>query len=319
MNYSPLRYPGGKNKLSPFIAKICEDNKLKEHYIEPYCGGAAVALFLLLNGYVDKVTINDKDKSIYSFWYSILNHTNEFIDRIRSANVTLEEWDKQRLIQLNKENESLLDLGFSSFFMNRTNRSGIIMGGMIGGRSQSGEYKIDCRFNKEELIQRIIRIAEKKEFIEVCNEDAADIIQRFSRKELQSSLVYLDPPYFKKADSLYLNHYGLNDHSSVSVIIQNSQLSHWLVSYDNVPEINNFYSGVDKLEYSFKHTAFNSREGKEVLFFSKGLLNENVLNRNPTNYKYVNRRAISKIVYKQKHTQYNQGSAEFGNEHRIII
>lgn len=298
MNYSPLRYPGGKNKLSPFIAKICEDHKLTEHYIEPYCGGAAVALFLLLNGYVDKVTINDKDKSIYSFWYSILHHTDEFIERIRKTDITLEEWGKQRLIQANKEDESLLDLGFSSFFMNRTNRSGIIMGGMIGGRSQKGEYKIDCRFNKEELIQRIIRIAEKR-FIEVTNEDAVDIIQRLSKLNLESSLVYLDPPYFKKADSLYLNHYGLNDHSSVSESIINSNLSNWLVSYDNVPEINTLYSDVDKLEYSFKHTAYNTREGKEVLFFSQGLLNEEFIDRNPTKYKYAKRKTTSNIVYKQ--------------------
>ncbi len=298
MNYSPLRYPGGKNKLSPFIAKICEDNKLTEHYIEPFCGGAAVALFLLLNGYVNKVTINDKDKSIYSFWYSILHHTDEFIERIKSTDVTLEEWDKQRLIQSKKEEVSLLDLGFSSFFMNRTNRSGIIMGGMIGGRSQKGEYKIDCRFNKEELIQRIVRIAEKRDFIEVTNKDAVDIIQRFSNLKLESILVYLDPPYFKKADSLYLNHYGLNDHSTVSNSILNSELSNWLVSYDNVPEINILYSDVDKLEYSFKHTAYNTREGKEVLFFSRGLLNEEFIDRNPTKYKHARRKTTSNIRYR---------------------
>jgi DNA adenine methylase len=298
MNYSPLRYPGGKNKLSPFIAKICEDNKLTEHYIEPFCGGAAVALFLLLNGYVDKVTINDKDKSIYSFWYSILNHTDEFIERIKNIDITLEEWDKQRSIQSKKEEVSLLDLGFSSFYMNRTNRSGIIMGGMIGGRSQKGEYKIDCRFNKDELIQRIVRIAEKRDFIEVTNEDAVDIIQRFSNLNLESSLVYLDPPYFKKADSLYLNHYGLNDHSTVSDSILNSHLSNWLVSYDNVPEINILYSNVDKLEYSFKHTAYNTREGKEVLFFSQGLLNEEFIDRNPTKYKYARRKTTSNIRYR---------------------
>lgn len=298
MNYSPLRYPGGKNKLSPFIAKICKDNRLTDHYIEPYCGGAGVALFLLLNGYVDKVTINDKDKSIYSFWYSILHHTDEFIERIKSTDVTLEAWDKQRLIQSKKEEVSLLDLGFSSFFMNRTNRSGIILGGMIGGRSQKGEYKIDCRFNKEELIRRIVRIAEKRDFIEVTNEDAVDIIQRFSNLNMESSLVYLDPPYFKKADSLYLNHYSLNDHSTVSDSILNSQLSNWLVSYDNAPEINILYSDVDKLEYSFKHTAYNTREGKEVLFFSRGLLNEEFIDRNPTKYKYTRRKTTSNIRYR---------------------
>ncbi|WOK04376.1 DNA adenine methylase [Imperialibacter roseus] len=298
MNYSPLRYPGGKNKLSAFIAKICEKNNLTEHYVEPYCGGAAVALFLLMNGYVKKVTINDKDRSIYSFWYSILHYSDEFIYRIRNTDISLSEWDNQRAIQNNKEKENLMDLGFSSFFMNRTNRSGIIMGGMIGGRNQTSPYKIDCRFNKEELIERIKRIAEIKDSIIVKNDDALDVIKAFSTGKEESSLVYLDPPYFKKADSLYLNHYQLEDHKAVSLSIVDSDLSNWLVSYDNAQEIKDLYPDVDKIEYSFKHTAYDARIGKEILFFSESLKSEVLKDRNPTKYKHEKRGGKMLITYK---------------------
>ena len=159
---SPLRYPGGKNKLSAFIAKICVEQGIDGRYVEPYAGGASVALFLLLEKIVQKITINDKDRSIYSFWYSVLNCTEELIERIETTPITIENWYIQKEIQTRKEDVDLLDLGFSTLFLNRTNRSGIISGGMIGGISQDGNYKLDCRFNKVEIIRRIEEIASRK-------------------------------------------------------------------------------------------------------------------------------------------------------------
>ena len=153
--YSPLRYPGGKNKLARFIASLCVSNNISGHYVEPYTGGASVALKLLLDGYVNEITINDLDRSIYAFWHSILTNTNKFCRKIRNTEVTLNNWKRFRKIFLNKEKASLFDLGFATFFLNRTNRSGIINGGVIGGVKQKGEYKIDCRFNKDNLIDRI--------------------------------------------------------------------------------------------------------------------------------------------------------------------
>ena len=142
MLYSPLRYPGGKNKLSAFIAKICLDNNVDGHYVEPYSGGASVALFLLFEGFVNKITINDKDRSIYAFWYSVLNETEKLCKLISNAELTVDEWKKQKRIQANKETETLLTLGFSTFYLNRTNRSGTIHAGLIGGVGQTGEYNI---------------------------------------------------------------------------------------------------------------------------------------------------------------------------------
>ncbi len=271
---SPLRYPGGKGKLARFIATLCEKNNAGGHYVEPYAGGAGVALYLLFNEYVGKATINDIDRSIYAFWHSILNNTEKFCDRIERTEITMENWDRFRKIQDNKEKCPLFDLGFSTFFLNRTNRSGIIDGGMIGGRAQKGEYRMDCRFNKEELIWRIRRIAGYRGRIRLYNIDAMDLVQKIKHEQItEDTIFYFDPPYYTKGPSLYMNHYQKDDHKRVAKEIGRIKRSRWIVSYDDVPEIRDLYRGYDRKKYPLVHTAYNRRSSGEVLFFSHGLKN----------------------------------------------
>lgn len=300
MNNSPLRYPGGKNKLSAFIAKICIDNNINGTYVEPYAGGAAVALSLLFENFVKDIIINDKDRSIYAFWYSVLNHTDALCDLITNTDINLQEWRIQKDIQNNKEFANLLDLGFSTFFLNRTNRSGIIKGGVIGGLGQTGDYLIDCRFNKTDLIERIRKIASKKNNISLYNHDAIELIDIIQKDfENNNMIFYFDPPYYYKANSLYMNHYKDENHQSVSDKIKNIQNLRWIVSYDNVPEIQNLYSECIRKEYAFKHTAHSSRLGKEILFFSHNLQLPNIENWDPINFKYIRRKDQIEIVYKE--------------------
>ncbi|WP_318310290.1 DNA adenine methylase [Flagellimonas crocea] len=300
MLYSPLRYPGGKNKLSAFIAKVCMDNKIDENYIEPYSGGAAVALFLLFEGHVRKITLNDKDKAIYAFWHSVLNETDRLCQLIEEADLTLLEWRRQREIQYNKEDYSLLELGFSTFYLNRTNRSGIILGGIMGGVNQDGDYLMDCRFNKPDLILRIKKIASKKNRITLYNLDALDLIDKIqSNSKIKNCIYYFDPPYYHKADSLYLNHYKPIDHKEVSDKIKTINNHKWIVSYDNVVEIQKLYSDCPKKEFSFKHTAYEIREGKEILFLSKNILQPEIENWNPLNFKRRKTKTSSKIIYQK--------------------
>ncbi len=158
--YSPLRYPGGKGRLSAYFKQIYKANSLcGGAYVEPYAGGAAVALSLLIDGYASKVIINDIDLSIYSFWHSVINKTEELCRLIRDTQVDVKTWERQRRIHKERGQHNLLELGFSTFFLNRSNRSGILDAGIIGGKSQSGKWKIDARFNKNELIKRIQRIS----------------------------------------------------------------------------------------------------------------------------------------------------------------
>jgi DNA-methyltransferase len=296
MTYSPLRYPGGKNRLAPFIGKICFDNKITEHYVEPYSGGASVALFLLFEGFVEKITINDKDRSIYAFWYSVLNQSEELCNLIEETPITINEWKKQKEVQKNTDNVTLLELGFSTFFLNRTNRSGIIKAGVIGGYKQENIYKLDCRFNKEDLIKRILQIASVKDKIDLYNDDALILIDKVIKDEhFNNMLLYFDPPYYEKGSSLYMNYYKKSHHQIVCEKIKNLQGVKWIVSYDDTPEIRDLYSGCIKKEYSLVHTAAKSKEGKEILFFSSNLQFDK--NKNPLKYKLKKMEKKKDFIY----------------------
>lgn len=304
MHYSPLRYPGGKNKLSAFIAQVCVDNKVNGHYVEPYAGGASVALSLLFEGFVKRITINDKDRSIYAFWYAVLNHTNQLCELIRSTDITIEEWKRQRNVQENKKKANLLELGFSTLFLNRTNRSGIINAGVIGGINQDGNYLMDCRFNKEDIIYKIKQIAKKKKNIRLYCKDALRLIDKIQKEaDSENTIFYFDPPYYLKASTLYMNHYKENNHKLVSEKIKAIQNVKWIVSYDNVPEIQTLYDKCVKKEYSFKHTAYSIRIGQEILFFSSTIKQPNIPDWNPIYFKFKKTKTTSKIIYQNEKTK----------------
>ena len=193
-NLSPLRYPGGKTQVYEFVRELIELNGSLT-YIEPYMGGMGIALKLLLNNNVQKIMVNDYDKAIYAFWYSVLNYTDYLINLIETTPITIEEWKKQRIIQQNKDvSEDLLELGFSTLFLNRTNRSGIIKAGVIGGLQQNSDYKLDCRFNKDKIIEKIKLIASMKSRIKLYNMDAEKFI-RLNITKTKDSFTFFDPPY----------------------------------------------------------------------------------------------------------------------------
>lgn len=297
--YSPLRYPGGKNKLSAFIAKICIDTGINGFYVEPYAGGASVALFLLFEGFVNKIIINDKDRSIYAFWYSVLNKSEELCELIDKTEISIKNWHKLKEVQNHKEKVGLLELGFSTLFLNRTNHSGIINGGPIGGYKQQGDYRVNCRFNKEEIKLRIKNIASHKRDIKLYNKDALDLIDNIEKEiENKNVICYFDPPYYQKASTLYMNHYSGDNHRIVSDRIKRIKGVKWIVSYDNVPEIKELYRGYESKEYSFNHTAYKIREGKEILIFNFNIENPDIKDWNPIRYKLIKNKTTVNIVYK---------------------
>lgn len=272
---SPLRYPGGKAKIADFIKQVVKDNDLLDGvYVEPYAGGAAVALSLLMDEYVNRIIINDKDRSIYAFWYSVLYDTDRLCKLIEETPVTMETWWEQRTFQSveNKETTDLLTLGFSTFFMNRTNRSGIIKAGVIGGFDQRGNYKIDARYRKEDLIARIRRIASYADRIELHHEDAVDFVKHIVQVLPQNTILYLDPPYYKKGRGLYMNYYEDADHEKIRDVITNVDTFRWVVSYDNSLFIKELYHSFRSQEFYLNYSANNNGKGTEVIFFSNNCL-----------------------------------------------
>lgn len=267
--YSPLRYPGGKSCIFSFVGKLFyENNLLGVNYAEPYAGGAGLALRLLFEGYVEKIYINDIDRSIYAFWHTVLNDTQKFCKWIEKVEVNVDEWRHSKKLHSNPKYLTDFELAQSTFFLNRTNVSGIITGGPIGGLDQKGKYKIDCRFNKQDLINRIQRIASLRERIIISNLDGVDFLKKMDGRQ-EDIFIYLDPPYFAKGAHLYLNFYKEKDHRKLSKYV--SKLNkRWMVSYDNQDFIINLYAGQKKLSYKLSQCVTN-RIGDEVLIFSDRL------------------------------------------------
>ncbi|MCK5624776.1 DNA adenine methylase [Candidatus Pacearchaeota archaeon] len=276
--YSPLRYPGGKAKLSKYFKKLILDNNLKGGtYVEIYAGGASIALSLLMEDYVSKIIINDNDKSIYALWHSILNQPVKLCNLIKKTPLNIETWRMQKEIQKNKnkydlnKKRDLLILGFSTFFLNRTNRSGIINAGVIGGLKQDGDWKMDVRFNRETLISKIKLISKYKKQIELYNLDAIELINKIKNKLPKKTLIYLDPPYYFKGKELYMNYYDYEDHKKISEVMKKISSIKWVITYDDVGAINDLYVGFDNYSYLLNYSAANSGKGNEIIIFSQKL------------------------------------------------
>lgn len=271
VNPSPLRYPGGKVKIYNFVKRIILQNNCK-CYIEPFAGGAGVAFKLLLNKDVNRIIINDYDRSIFAFWHSVLYETEALIDLIWDTPINMENWHIQKEIQKNKEKSTLLELGFSTLFLNRTNRSGIIKAGVIGGQKQSGRYKMDCRFPKEKVAKKIETISKYRNKIKLSNMDALDFIDQEILKT-KNSFTFFDPPYFLKGPSLYTNFYTVEDHIELSNKIQTTLRNRkWIVTYDSSRAIKDMYNKLPSIEFNLNYSAQLKRQGKEYMFFSKKIL-----------------------------------------------
>jgi DNA adenine methylase len=272
--YSPLRYPGGKAPFAPYIAKIMERNGvLGGHYLEPYAGGAGVALNLLFHGYADHIHINDADPAVYAFWVSVTRHSSELLELLESTPITIDEWFKWRSILREENTASLVEKGFATLFMNRTNRSGILKAGVIGGKNQNGNYKLDARFKKEVISSRILEIANHADKISVYGEDSLQLLNRCADFLPKKSMIYLDPPYYVKGKGLYRNYYEHDDHEAIAKIIQKKSFKWpWVVSYDNTEEICAMYQLSKSLTYGLNYTAQRRYIGNEVMFFSHDLI-----------------------------------------------
>lgn len=267
MFFSPLRYPGGKGKLEPFMELLIKQTgHFGGTYVEPFAGGAGIALELLEKEIVNEIVINDLDKGIYSFWRAILTETNRFIDDIRNVELTVNEWNRQRQV-IDDCRRYSYELGFATFYMNRTNRSGIIKGGVIGGMEQAGIWKMNARFNREGLIERINKIAEKKRRIHLYNKDVSSFVLNYLPRYQQNAFVYFDPPYFEKGKQLYLNFFSYNDHVRIERMINDHVNCDWVITYDDVQEIADIYQNHILRRIDLNYSAAVKRKASEIIVF----------------------------------------------------
>ena len=264
--YTPLRYPGGKTAYAGLLSEVIRLNHLKDvTLVEPYAGGAGASIKLLLEGKVSQLILNDLNPAIYAFWWSVLNRSNELVKKINKTPVTIDEWKKQRAISRKNDVSKPLSLGFSTLYLNRCNRSGILSANPIGGINQDGDYKIDARFNKEGLIAKIEAISKLSSLIEIRNSSCEKLLAGFKRRNDTSNLlVYLDPPYFQKGPSLYLNHYSAKDHEKLARIILGCDFN-WIMSYDCHKEIKKLYASVPQYKSQLRYTIIGNESASELV------------------------------------------------------
>jgi DNA adenine methylase len=280
---SPLRYPGGKTQLTTYIKNLLQKNKINGTYIEPFAGGAGIAIDLLLSGTVKEIVINDYDPSIYAIWYAILNDTDRLINMISSVPFDYASpnadtpsnmfnfWRSQKNIHENADKSKYsIENAFATLMLNRMNVSGVINGGPIGGKSQSGKYRVDSRFNKKTLITKIRNIAEKRDHIILYNLDANDLIKEIEKSfDADNTFIFFDPPYFVQGKNLYMSFFDDKQHEVLAKNILSLEKYYWITTYDHAPQISELYSSASKrYEYSLNYSANKRGKAFEYLFAS---------------------------------------------------
>lgn len=268
--HTPLRYPGGKSKLFPFVKSLVQANNFNDcHYIEPYAGGAGLPISLLVNDVVRSVHINDMNPFIFSFWKSVVSDPDQLCGRIEDADVSMNEWYRQKAILHDSDNEySEGDMAFATVFLNRANRSGILDGGVVGGKNQAGKYKIDARFNKATLIKKIQKIAAYRTRITVTGLDAIELLRGLSSDP--ELFVNLDPPYIAQGKNLYLNHYGKRDHFAVRDFLNEAKFQ-WMLTYDDHELARVLYHDFNFFKYALNYSAQKKKIATELMVLSPGL------------------------------------------------
>lgn len=234
---------------------------------EPFAGGAGASLSMLYREETPDIHINDADVAIYSFWASVTSNIDDFANMIASAELSIVEWQRQRDMYRSSAS-SELDRGFATFYLNRCNRSGVVInGGPIGGYEQKGKWGLDARFNKSNLRERCRRVAEYNDRIFLSKKDGLEFIQGL---DLARTFFFIDPPYFHKGASLYLNATGSDYHRHLAALLESMEDAAWVLTYDDCPEIRKMYEAWASVHpFSLRYVANSRRHGRELLITPK--------------------------------------------------
>lgn len=288
---TPLRYPGGKGKITRYVAHLLDINGINGTYIEPFAGGAGVAINLLLAGRVKRIVINDLDHGVSAFWHTLTHEKSSLVSAIKQVpfdtHTSLDDFTAEERFQywrsihdryIQDQDRPMESIAFDFFMLNRMNVSGIVKGGPIGGYSQNGKYNIGSRFNKDELIQRIETIAAHSDSIMVRNDEGSHFCARLFGGEIpnlwrDNTFMFVDPPYYKQGRNLYNSYATDKIHDLVAQELKEHGLNwKWIVTYDDEPFIRRTYDceQLQKYKYDITYSANKRGKFKELLYSPKG-------------------------------------------------
>jgi DNA adenine methylase len=242
------------------------------HYYEAYAGGAGAALRLLNDNVVSEIHINDADPRIFAFWNAVLNESDNFMSEIRSVPLTMDKWRQQYAICSNPAGHQTFEVGFAAFYMNRCNRSGVLSGaGPIGGHEQKGKWRMDVRFNRAPLAERISNISRLKDQIHLTSLDALEFLKTRlpAPRGRKRVFVYLDPPYVNNGQRLYLNAYDARDHTNLAKYIRAQSTLPWIMSYDDTALVRQLYSEQQLAHLSIPYSLQEKRTANELIIAPK--------------------------------------------------
>jgi DNA adenine methylase len=269
---TPFRYPGGKAFMFPAIVEHLESKEMSQvkNYAEPYCGGAGAAIRLLSQDRVERIFLNDFDWRVYAAWKSMLDESSRFLNFIEKVPINISTWYKMRdIVEGASSSESdPFQVGTATFYLNRTNRSGIIVGaGPIGGYDQIGNWKIDARFPRQGLANRISWLAQNRHRIALSNRDGLSFLKEMAPNHGCDTFYFIDPPYVKAGSRLYMNSMTESIHRSLAkyLVKERSDIRHWMVTYDDDPLIRHSYADASIDILSVKYSLQKKRMAGELL------------------------------------------------------
>lgn len=157
---------------------------------------------------------------------------------------------------------------------------GTVAGGPMGGLSQNSDYKVDCRWSPNYIKSKIKKyhklLSQKNIRYQTCSDyDWTSILadcNRFSEENKDyKCFIYLDPPYYEKGPEPYQFYFTEQEHEVLSKCLK--EVKHpWLLSYDNVKEIRDFYSWANIKEVKINYTINKSRNNTELLISNTDLI-----------------------------------------------
>lgn len=247
---SPLRYPGGKNRVAKMLLEHMPPHT---DYREIFAGGAAL---FFSKPRVKKNWLNDLHPGLCAFYRAVQKHFDQFAALCRQQDGSLrarfDEWAARRDLMDATGDEMLVERAVQYYFLNRT-----VWGGRVvyDPRRKSRLYFSNPSgwSNLEKKLAHLSAISEKLRGVKIT----CDGYQKCLAGATADTLIYADPPYFRESvghitDRLYDKSFDYDCHRKLAALLKKTKAK-VMVSYDDCPEIRELYKSWNIIEKQWRY------------------------------------------------------------------